>query len=490
MPPSPSRSILVCVFLFFAGAGASASPGRFEAIPGFARTEAATVIALPRGRLFVGGEDGAWRAGPEGTERLLAGRAVRAVVVDRGGAMWVGTASGLWIEERTGAALREVSLGTGAGRDVRSLAATPAGVFVGTAAGPWFVPAGSAARAIAGVPRRAVVALLAGDAGVHAVTGDAVFLLRPGAAGTVAAERVALPMGTRGLRDAAQWGGVAWLLAGSGVYRLAGTHAERVGAGMPAGVDPHAIASDACGLWVATGRGVYHSAAGLRWDPVGVPGVPFVDVVSGPSGRYAVGPRGVFGEAPAMPGGRTAPRAAVSGTYSRQRPDPPIEALQRAVIRAQGLSTGRLARWRRRVAGRGLWPEVEFRLGLGGGRRRTHDHDQSFTSGALRDLHDERRDRDRDFDLMAVVRWDLGDARYHPEEVDVARETREWIELRDEILDEVGRIYFERQALLSERARRPPADPEAVRLRRRAEELAAGLDAWSDGWWTHQLEQK
>ena len=87
--------------------------------------------------------------------------------------------------------------------------------------------------------------------------------------------------------------------------------------------------------------------------------------------------------------------------------------------------------------------------------------------------------------MQAVLRWDWGDALHHPEEVDVAKEVREWTLLRDEILDEVSQLYFERLRVGAERARISADDPAARLLEIRAAELGAGLDAWTDGWWSH-----
>jgi len=57
------------------------------------------------------------------------------------------------------------------------------------------------------------------------------------------------------------------------------------------------------------------------------------------------------------------------------------------------------------------------------------------------------------------------------------------------VLDEINQLYFERQRVLLERARlSDPAGPEAERFALRARELAAGLDAWTGGWWSRQVE--
>jgi hypothetical protein len=80
-----------------------------------------------------------------------------------------------------------------------------------------------------------------------------------------------------------------------------------------------------------------------------------------------------------------------------------------------------------------------------------------------------------------VLAWDLGDVAFHPEELDVAKEAREVIELRDDVLDEVTQLWFERRRVLDDLDAQPPG-LEARRLALRADELAAGIDAWTGGW--------
>ena len=67
----------------------------------------------------------------------------------------------------------------------------------------------------------------------------------------------------------------------------------------------------------------------------------------------------------------------------------------------------------------------------------------------------------------------------------VSKEAREVIELRDDVLDEVTQLYFERRRALLTLASDPSLPAvEAARLRLRADELGSGLDAWTGGWWS------
>jgi len=89
-------------------------------------------------------------------------------------------------------------------------------------------------------------------------------------------------------------------------------------------------------------------------------------------------------------------------------------------------------------------------------------------------------------ELQLVVSWDLGDIAYHPESIDVSHEAREIIELRDDVLDEITQLYFERRRVLAALALQPDALV-AGELQLRAAQLAAGIDAWTGGWFGRQL---
>lgn len=160
---------------------------------------------------------------------------------------------------------------------------------------------------------------------------------------------------------------------------------------------------------------------------------------------------------------------------------PGIEPLHRAAIAYLELETHRTRALRQSVTRRGRLPVVTFRGGYDGDDDWSRDTDEAFISGDLRRLNDRDRRRSRNWDLTLTLTWDLADLAYHPELIDVSKETRALIELRDDVLDEITQLYYERRRVLAEiGATRDPAT--GVRLRLRADELAAGIDAWTGGW--------
>jgi len=166
---------------------------------------------------------------------------------------------------------------------------------------------------------------------------------------------------------------------------------------------------------------------------------------------------------------------------------PDVRAVQRAALAYLELEPGQARSLRARAGRRGWLPLVTLRVGHGRDDSRSRAYDQSFVSGALRDLHDWDQEESDDLSIEAAVTWDLGDVVFNPDEIDVSRELRSVIALRDDVLDEVTQTCFERRRTIAELAARDASDPEVGALRLRAAELAAGIDAWTGGWYTRAL---
>jgi len=166
--------------------------------------------------------------------------------------------------------------------------------------------------------------------------------------------------------------------------------------------------------------------------------------------------------------------------------EPDVHSVHRAAVRYLSLDPSRIAALRRGVSRRGWLPILSFRATRDNDRRRRSDYDEAFISGEMRHFNDRDYDRNRELELQLIVSWDFGDIAYHPESIDVSREAREIIELRDDVLDEITQLYFERRRVLAAFAVQPDS-PGASELRLRAAQLAAGIDAWTGGWYGRQL---
>lgn len=167
----------------------------------------------------------------------------------------------------------------------------------------------------------------------------------------------------------------------------------------------------------------------------------------------------------------------------RLLPDPPLaEIRQRALLRS-GLTAGRAHRMWDRLRRRAYWPDLKLRFDVDLDYDRESDADEAFISGDTRRLFDRTRDEGRHYQAGIEFDWDLGGLVYPLETVDLSRELRQVVSLRDDVADEINQLYFERQAIRESLASSRSTDSnEIVRLTWRARELDAGLDAWTGGW--------
>ena len=171
------------------------------------------------------------------------------------------------------------------------------------------------------------------------------------------------------------------------------------------------------------------------------------------------------------------------GPSRRLDPAPPLGEIRSRAIERSGLSVDRSRRLREGLHRRAFWPDLSLRLGADFDRDRQTDSDQSFLSGEKRFLFDRTHDRRVGIGALIEFDWELGGVAYPDDAVDLSRELRQVISLRDDVSDEINQLYFEREGI-RERLESVEAivATEVVRLHLRAREIDAGLDAWTGGW--------
>ncbi|MBL7085036.1 MAG: hypothetical protein ISS43_02885 [Candidatus Omnitrophica bacterium] len=90
----------------------------------------------------------------------------------------------------------------------------------------------------------------------------------------------------------------------------------------------------------------------------------------------------------------------------------------------------------------------------------------------------------------ASLTWDLGDLVFSEQVRLIDSNTRLMVQLRDDILNEVTRLYYERRKLQTEFILAPPEVlEEKLTKTLRLEELTANIDALTGGWFSRQLEK-
>jgi hypothetical protein len=431
---------------------------------------------------------GAWR-------QLDLRGAVRDLAFAPDGALWIASAEGLWCFARGRLALRTPAPGD-EDRDVLRVAVTEHVVAVATAGGVYWSRDGVRFARVEAAFGESPVAGLALEAGAGAATqlwiASERGLMRAelpasrSVAG-VRAARVELPFDLRPALDVAVFGGRLLALGRTQLLERADDASFRVQpAEFPPGSTPARVIGAAGVVLVATDRGlVVATSTSGPWQRAAAPAgsTPALDVAIAGVQVLVAGSRGLLvGSLQETADARSSPLAETRAASC----DPPILEVQRAALRYLRLAGDPAAAMRRGVRLRGLLPIVtlEGRKGNGGDRR--HSYDESFVSGGYRKLYDSDDFATHDRDVLMRFTWDLGDTLYNPEQIDVSTEARRLVELRDDVLDELDQLYFDRRRAL-DAASAAAADPgEAARERLRAEELAAGLDAWTDGWFGHR----
>jgi len=134
-------------------------------------------------------------------------------------------------------------------------------------------------------------------------------------------------------------------------------------------------------------------------------------------------------------------------------------------------------------------------------RARTNALAPRLTTQVQGDLNDDRRtvekpgdptivsqDNDQSGRLVIGAAWDLDRLIFEPQEMAVARESVRIANLRDRVLDEVTRRYFERRRLQVDLELSPPKDlADRVKKELRLQELTADMDAVTGGWFSQKL---
>ena len=472
--------------------GAPATPSWRLVSPPVDESGATAIAVSADARWALGDGRGVWLRDAAGAWRRLDLRgAVRDLAFAPAGSLWIASSQGLLCFEGERLSLRTPAPGD-EDRDALRVAVTADAVAVGTAGGVYWSRDGvrfahvaaalgeSPAAGIAleeaggGVTRLWIASergLLVAEvptdrdvAGVRASRVEFPFDLRPTFDVTVVGDRV-LALGRTQLLER----------VGDGAFHVEPTD-------LPPGSTPSRVSAAAGAILIATDRGLVAAPTAFGpWQRAAPPAgsTPALDVAIAGEQALVAGSRGLLvGAAREATHAGAFPLVATPGASC----DPPILDVQRAALRYLHLSGDPAAAMRRGVRLRGLLPLVTLEGRKGHGDDTRNQFDEAFISGGYRRLYDRDQLDTHDRDVQLRFAWDLGDTLYNPEQIDVSTEARRLIELRDDVLDELDQLYFDRRRAL-EAAEAAPADSrDAARERLRAEELASGLDAWTDGW--------
>lgn len=161
--------------------------------------------------------------------------------------------------------------------------------------------------------------------------------------------------------------------------------------------------------------------------------------------------------------------------------EPTIARVQEAAIRYAEVHPEKIKRWRRDAALQALLPSLDV------GWDRDRSLDSSIDEGTFPKFQlVETEDRDAGFD--ASISWDLGKLIWNDDQTNIDVRSKLMVQLREGIVDEVTRTYFERRRLQMALLMEPPTDQRtSVEQELRLQELTALLDGLTGGYFSQQL---
>ncbi len=431
-----------------------------------------TALGLRGDRVLLGTERGLYEQGPSGWRLVLTRGGVRDLATQSEETL-IATAAGLYAWPFAGDAPRALPLGVGAA--IHSVSVDQGGTaWVASNVGLFSRALGQARfRRQTALPAGAVGEVKALEEQIWVATRGTLWVKPPGAG--FEPRLRGLETGWWELNGAVGTTSDVWLSVPKGLWSVRGVTQEPIelGVGRLRGI---ALARGR--LWVASERGVYSYAL----DRVAAAAAKVelnadaLELKLVARGLLVATPRGI-----ALVPLNRAPSADLA---LRARPSlgPDVARVQRAALTYLELSPARVSRLDARARRAAFYPQVRTTFSLDRDRSRAREYDQTFSSGSVRDLLDRDSDQRRKLGFDVQLVWDLAKLAAPDHALSISRERRLLIELRDQVLERVNRLYFERLRVLAElEALAPDRQQERPELQLRVRELAAHLDAWTGG---------
>ncbi|MCK4463887.1 MAG: hypothetical protein KAU58_06210, partial [Candidatus Omnitrophica bacterium] len=168
--------------------------------------------------------------------------------------------------------------------------------------------------------------------------------------------------------------------------------------------------------------------------------------------------------------------------YSNFNSEPSIRNVQEMAVTYAEVHPDKIRKWRNGAKLRGILPKITFGID-----RNTSDELHWDTGGS--DTLVIGPDKEKtSWDITCT--WDLGDFIYNEHQTTIDIRSKLMVQLREDILNEVTRLYFERRRLQMELADDKPIT-QARRIKKdlRLQELTASIDALTGGTFSDALKR-
>ena len=161
--------------------------------------------------------------------------------------------------------------------------------------------------------------------------------------------------------------------------------------------------------------------------------------------------------------------------------EPKINEIQQAAIRYAEVGAEKIKEWRKKAKMKAILPKLT--VGLDNSKNTNYE---IYTSATTRYTYEGPDDRSSGWDV--TLSWDLGDLIWNADQTSIDVRSRLMVQLRDDILDEVTKLYFERIRVKMEINNLTIEDSKKrCEKELKLQELAASLDALTGGYFSSHL---
>ncbi|MBU0730663.1 MAG: hypothetical protein KKA70_13070 [Proteobacteria bacterium] len=254
------------------------------------------------------------------------------------------------------------------------------------------------------------------------------------------------------------------------------------------------LSPDGSNLYAATDKGVFiYSRKKDKWDELYegmiARDINFLATLSGNWNTnqilWAATGKGVFKAVPKVDYAESKKRQLTTREIlNRFAQEPSIEEIRDAAIQYAEVSPDKINHWRKAAARKAWLPEL----------RVAYDENEDFqTSTYFYSTSSEKYTDDditegTDSGWSVSLSWDLGDIIWSSDQTSIDTRSRLMVQLRDDVLNEVTRIYFERRRLQVQIMIDENMDiNDRIEKELRLEELTANIDALTGSYLSRQL---
>ncbi|MFC1703554.1 WD40/YVTN/BNR-like repeat-containing protein [Candidatus Omnitrophota bacterium] len=170
--------------------------------------------------------------------------------------------------------------------------------------------------------------------------------------------------------------------------------------------------------------------------------------------------------------------------------EPSIQEIQKIAIEYAEVRPGKIQQWRKAAAKRAWLPKMSIGADRDNNKTVSDSIWGSYSSGGQHHVGPDDKTYYNNLGWDVSLTWDFGDLIWNDAQTSIDSRSKLMVELREDILDEVTRLYFERRRLQIElAAATDPAPSQRLDSELRLQELTALIDALTGGYLTRSLQR-